>query len=65
MPKRAPLQELKDIERELRYIFKQDDIRTVDVNRANAILYRWKQLTEWKEDNTPAINFELIDLGII
>ena len=64
MPKRTTEQEIRDIERELRYIFKQDVIRTIDVNRANALLYKWKDLTSWKEDPTPIFKFSLLDWNI-
>ena len=61
MPKRNAEQEIKDIEREFRYIFKQDHIRLVDVSRANCILHKWKQLTNWKEDTSPVLNFTLLE----
>ena len=61
MGKRSKLQEIVDIERELRYIFKQDQIRLVDVNRANCILQKWKQLKNWKEDDSPVLNFTLLE----
>jgi len=61
MPKIKPEQEIRDIERELRYIFKQNVIRQIDVNRANIILAKWKQLTNWKEDDSPVLNFTLLE----
>lgn len=61
MAKRTPGQEIRDIERELRYIFKQDVIRAIDVNRANCILHRWKELNHWIEDPTPIFKFSILE----
>ncbi len=48
-------EEIKAIEIDLKNIFKKDFIPYFLVKKANNLLERWKILTGWKEDPTPAI----------
>lgn len=43
------------IEEEIRQIFAKDNIKRIDVVRANNLLDTWKLLTDYTPNNTPVI----------
>jgi hypothetical protein len=47
-------EEIKAIEVDLRNIFNKSYIPTFLVNKANSLIAKWKMLTGWREDPTPA-----------
>lgn len=47
--------EIKNIESEIWSIFRKDYIPKFLVQKANRLIYKWKVLTQWKEDKTPAL----------
>ena len=55
--------EIIEIEATLRKIFNQDNVRAIDVTRANHLCDKWKMLTKYKTDNTnPFLDFvDVID----
>ena len=49
------------IEFTIRKIFEKNKISRYDVNIANKLLYKWKKLTEYKENNEYPILDDIID----
>jgi len=47
------LEEKAHLEEEIRFILNLDYISNVSVTVGNMLIKRWKQLVEWKEDDTP------------
>ena len=47
-------EKVKEVETEIKYIFNKEYIPTFLVQRANRLFAKWKLLTNWKEDDTPA-----------
>ena len=48
-------EEILEIETEVWGIFRKESIPKILVERANSLIERWIALTEWKTDNTPAL----------
>jgi hypothetical protein len=48
-------EEIKKIEDEVWSIFRKESIPKILVTRANLLIEKWIILTEWKTDNTPAL----------
>ena len=47
-------EKVKEVETEIRFIFNKDFIPSFLVQKANRLFTKWKLLTNWKEDDTPA-----------
>jgi hypothetical protein len=47
--------EMGEIETEIKAIFKREYVPSFLVKKANKLLKKWKIITNWQEDNTPAI----------
>jgi hypothetical protein len=54
------LGEISEIEKEVRSIFYKDYIPSFLVRRANSLIAKWKILTGWVEDTTPALYEETL-----
>lgn len=48
-------EEILDLELQIITIFKKDFIPSFLVRKANSLIAKWKMLTGWVEDSTPAI----------
>lgn len=47
-------EKIENVEKEIKSIFKKDYIPSFLVQRAKRLFTKWKLLTNWKEDDTPA-----------
>jgi hypothetical protein len=54
-------EKIKEVETEIKFIFNKDFIPSFLVQRANRLFTKWKLLTNWKEDDTPAYEKPLED----
>jgi hypothetical protein len=54
-------QKVQEIERQVKYIFNKSYIPSFLVQKANRLIAKWKLLTNWKEDDTPAYEEPLED----
>ena len=59
-------EEISIIENKLRTVFNRDKITTIDVNRCNKLLERWKELTKYvpaeePKEPTPPKVYSIID----
>lgn len=48
-------EKIKETEKEIISIFNKEYIPTFLVQKANKLITKWKLLTNWEEDDTPAI----------
>jgi len=54
----SQVDEILNLEKEIKEIFKKDVITKADVRVSNQLLGRWKYLTKYTPDNTPALKTE-------
>ena len=56
-------QEIKNLEFEIWNIFKKDYIPGFLATKGSVLIHKWKILTDWKTDDTPALkeNFYILD----
>jgi hypothetical protein len=54
-------EKVKEVETEIKSIFNKDFIPSFLVQKANRLFTKWKLLTNWKEDDTPAYEEPLED----
>jgi hypothetical protein len=55
------LEEIKNVEENLRSIFNREYIPTFLVHKANSLLAQWKKLTGWQERTENPIQEPIID----
>ena len=49
--------EVKQIEERVLEIYRKDEMTTTDLKNVNRWIDEWKKLTNWKTDETPALQY--------